>query len=85
MANKAKKELLKELEALANTAGVKVRYEKTDARGGMCQFKGKQLIIINKQSSDDYKINVILDNLKKLDLKDIYIAPNLREMIENSI
>ncbi len=84
MSKSHKKELLKELETLANTAGVKVRYEKTDARGGMCQLKGNQLIIINRQASDDYKISVLIDNLKKIDLKDIFVSPKIRELLENS-
>ena len=36
MAKNTKKDILKELEELALKAGIKVRYEKTEARGGMC-------------------------------------------------
>ena len=35
MAKNTKKNLLLELEELAQKAGIKVRYEKTEARGGM--------------------------------------------------
>lgn len=78
-----KKRLLEELEALALKAGVKVRYEKTDARGGMCLHKGKQLIIIDRKAADDYKIGVVVDNLRKLDLTEQYISPKLRDVIDN--
>lgn len=78
-----KKKLLEELEALALKAGVKVRYEKTDARGGMCIYKGNQLIIIDRKAADDYKIGVVVENLRKLDLSAQYVSPKLRDVIDN--
>lgn len=78
-----KKLLLEELEALALKAGVKVRYERTDARGGMCLYKGAQLIIIDKKAADDYKIGVVVENLRKIDLADQYVSPKLRDVIDN--
>lgn len=80
---KSKKDTLKELEELALKAGIKVRYEKTEARGGMCTFQGSPLIIIDRKSSDDYKIAVLAENIKKMDLTDIYISPKMRELLDN--
>lgn len=83
MAGNSKKDILKELENTAVSAGIKVRYEKTDARGGMCKFQGSQLIIIDRKAGDDYKISVIAENIKKLDLSNIYISPRIREILDN--
>ncbi len=80
---KSKKDTLKELEELALKAGIKVRYEKTEARGGMCTFQGSPLIIIDRKASDDYKIAVLAENIKKMDLADIYISPKMRELLDN--
>ena len=80
---KSKKDTLKELEELALKAGIKVRYEKTEARGGMCTFQGSPLIIIDRKAADDYKIAVIAENIKKMDLADIYISPKMRELLDN--
>ena len=80
---KSKKDTLKELEELALKAGIKVRYEKTEARGGMCTFQGGPLIIIDRKASDDYKIAVLAENIKKMDLADIYISPKMRELLDN--
>ncbi len=80
---KSKKDTLKELEELAVKAGIKVRYEKTEARGGMCTFQGSPLIIIDRKASDDYKIAVLAENIKKMDLADIYISPKMRELLDN--
>lgn len=83
MAKSQKKQLLEEIEALALKAGVKVRYEKTVARGGMCVYRGEQLIIIDKNANDDYKIGIVVENLKKLDLTSQYISPKIRDILDN--
>ncbi|MBQ3032789.1 MAG: hypothetical protein IJD28_00285 [Deferribacterales bacterium] len=83
MAKTGKKQLLYELEELAAKVGIKVRYERTDARGGMCLYKGSQLIIIDRNATDDYKISVIIDNLRKIDLTDQYLTPKLRDVLDN--
>lgn len=83
MAKSSKKDLLSELEQLAQKAGIKVRYEKTEARGGMCTFQGTPLIIIDRKAADDYKIAVIAENIKKMDLADIYISPKMREVLDS--
>ena len=83
MAKSTKKDILKELEELALKAGIKVRYEKTEARGGMCTFQGNPLIIIDRKASYDYKIAVLAENIKKKGLQDIYISPKMREVLDS--
>ena len=75
--------LLKELEELAEKLNIKVRYEKTNARGGLCR-KGDQFMILIDRSADvHYKTSVIAEAVKKFDLGDIFISPKVREVIEN--
>ncbi len=83
MANITKKNLLRELEDLAQKAGIKIRYEKTEAKGGMCVFQGNTIIIIDKKATDDYKIAIIAENIKKTNLTDIYINPKIRELLDS--
>ncbi len=83
MAKSGKKQLLEELEALAAKAGVKIRYERTDARGGMCLYKGTPMIIIDRKAADDYKIGVVIENLRKMDLTGHYVSPRLRDVLDN--
>lgn len=83
MAKNQSKQLLNELEEIASKVGIKIRYEKTDARGGMCIFKGKSVIIIDRNATNDYKIKIIVDNLKKIDLTGVYISPKIRNIIDN--
>jgi hypothetical protein len=76
--------LLKELEELASKLNIKVRYERTKARGGLCR-KGEQFMIIIDRSADPhYKTAVIAEAVKKFDLTDVYISPKVREAIESA-
>ena len=78
-----RKEILKDFEDLALKAGVKIRYEKTTAKGGMCEFQGAKIIIIDRKATDEYKISVIAENIKKIDLSNVYIEPKLRDVLDN--
>ncbi|MDR2869591.1 MAG: hypothetical protein LBV04_03990 [Deferribacteraceae bacterium] len=77
-----KKQLLGMLEDLARQMDIRIRYEKTTARGGLCKHNDKYQIIIDRKSNDDFKIDIIAAALKSFDLSDIYIAPKLRDVLE---
>ncbi|GAB7140613.1 hypothetical protein RsTz2092_05630 [Deferribacterales bacterium RsTz2092] len=79
-----KKQTIALLEELANKLNVRVRYEKTTARGGLCQHEGSFQIIIDKKASDDYKISLLATSLKTFDLSDIYVSDGLREVLNNT-
>ncbi|BAI81320.1 conserved hypothetical protein [Deferribacter desulfuricans SSM1] len=79
---KDKKKLLKDFEELAAKLGIKIRYEKTNARGGLCRVNENYYIIIDKKASTEYKLNIIAQSLKKFDLSEIHIKPKMRELLE---
>ena len=54
----------------------------TDAQGRTVNFKNT-VIIIDRKAADDYKIAVIAENIKKMDLRDIYISPKMREVLDS--
>lgn len=76
---------LKELEELCNKLGVKIRYEKTNARGGLCRVNGENIIIIDKKATDYYKQTIICKAVKSFDLSNIHIKPKIRELIEDIV
>lgn len=76
---------LKELEDLCEKLGIKIRYEKTQARGGLCRVNGENIIIIDKKASDYYKQNIIGKAVKSFDLSKIHIKPKIREIIEDIV
>ena len=78
----SKKPVIAELENLCEQLDIKVRYEKTSARGGLCRLDDKYYIIIDKKTNEDFRIDVLVRELKNFDLTDIFISPRLREMLE---
>ncbi len=83
MTKNSKKLLLRELEEVALKSGIKVRYEKTKARGGMCEYRGKQMIIIDSAATDDYKISIVVDNLKRIEINEEHITAKVKEVLES--
>lgn len=77
-----KKQLLTAMEELAVQLDIKIRYEKTSARGGLCRHNGKYQIIVDKKASEEFKLNVISKALKNFDLSNLFISPQLREYME---
>lgn len=76
--------LLKELESLALQLNIKIRYEKTTAKGGLCKLDDQYMIIIDKKAKDDYKAHIIAKSLKQFDLSNVHLKPKLREFIDEA-
>ena len=76
------KKLLQSLEELAKQLDIRVRYEKTSARGGLCMHQGKYNIIIDRKSSDAFKVEVITGALKTFNLSSFFIPPKLRILLD---
>ena len=78
---------LSQLEGLAHTLGIQVRYEKIvedelSSTGGLCRVKGEWVIIVNSKAAINEKIHTLLKSLKNFDLNSIYVRPALRELLE---
>ena len=79
-----KKELLiQELIELINQTGYEVRIEKGSFKGGFCLLRESKVLLINKNLEQDKKINFILKNLSEIGTDEIFIKPNIREMLDN--
>ena len=81
-------EILVQLEELARSLEIAVRYEKIQKEsaffpGGYCKVKGSDLIIINKMASLDDKVEIIARALGLFDLGQIYVLPAVRELIDS--
>ena len=80
------KALLAQLEELAESLSLKVRYEKIKKEasfypGGLCKVKGEDTFIINKKAAADDKIQALAKGLSSFDLSQVYIKPALREFL----
>jgi hypothetical protein len=79
--------LLDHLEALAESLGVRVRYdilpeEVGFASGGLCRLKGRYVVIINEKASKAEKIRTLSRALRRFDLGAVYLKPAVRELLE---
>jgi hypothetical protein len=74
--------LLAELEEIIGRLGYKLRYEKGDFEGGYCLLKEAHLFVINSKNEIEKRIAIIAKNIKEIGIDDVYIKPQIREVIE---
>jgi hypothetical protein len=74
--------VLNELEELLNKLGIEFKYEKGFFKGGICRIEDKQYFYLSKSIPFEQKLNIIVEQLKILDLEDVYLKPKLRELLE---
>jgi hypothetical protein len=76
------KQLLAELEDVVQRLGYKLRYEKGNFEGGYCLLKESRLFVINSRNEAEKRIGIIARNLKEIGIDDIFVKPQIREVIE---
>jgi hypothetical protein len=77
-----KKEMLVQLENLAESLGISVRYENLGVHhGGLCKLFGKQFLFVNKALSLEAKIELFINELKNFNLDNKFVIPELREQL----
>lgn len=80
--NPETKQLLAELEDVVHRLGYKLRYEKGNFEGGYCLLKESRLFVINSRSEAEKRIGIIARNLKEIGIDEIFVKPQIREVIE---
>ena len=78
--------ILSQLEELAESLGVKIRYEQFKKEGaffpgGLCRVKGESILIINSKASMEDKIETLAKALTDFDLSNVYMRPALRDFL----
>lgn len=78
-----KKELLIQdlIEVLAKI-GFSVRVEKGVFKGGFCLLREQKIFLLNKNLDQDKKINILVKNIAESGTEDIYLKPNIRELVD---
>ena len=76
-------ELAEKLEILVRDENINI--EESSSSGGLCRVEGKHVIILNSKSSVKEKIQVMIAALQQFDLRDMYIKPVIRELLEGSV
>ena len=79
--------LLEELKTLATRIGLAVREEKLlreigyHVRSGACRIRDQNLILIDRDLPPASRLEVLLEELARRDLGDVYLSPELRRML----
>lgn len=76
------KQMLAELEEVADKLGYKIRYEKGNFEGGYCVLKESRLLVVNSRNEIERRIIIVAKSLKEIGIDDIFVKPNVREIIE---
>ena len=75
---------INELIELLNTMGYRVRIEKGAFKGGFCLLREEKIFLLKKDLEQDRKINILARNIYEIGVEDIFIKPNLRELIDTA-
>ncbi|MBN1831221.1 MAG: hypothetical protein JW896_03835 [Deltaproteobacteria bacterium] len=80
--------LLTQLEELAHSLGIEVRYEPIQkagsfSPGGFCQLKGEYLVILNSTATKEDQIETLAKGVNRFDLTQVYLRPGLRELLDH--
>jgi hypothetical protein len=75
---------LRELEAVAEKKGIRVSYETLGGEvgsGGLCRVKGEYRVIVDKRATPGERVTVLAQSLSSFSLEDVFVAPEVRELI----
>lgn len=81
--------ILQNLEKIADSLNIKIQYDefkKDDYRtkSSLCRVKNDKVIFVDKSLKLRDKIEIISNELSKLNLDNIYIPPKIRELIDDN-
>ncbi|MGH7804074.1 MAG: hypothetical protein ACREQJ_06980 [Candidatus Binatia bacterium] len=79
--------MLEELRNLAVRLGYQVREEKLHrevgyrVRSGACRVREKNLILIDRELAPAARVEVLVDELSRRELGDVYVSPEVRRLL----
>ena len=81
------KSKIEDLKTVAEKLAIEIEtadlnHQEFQIQSGHCKMNGKNLILLDKNSSLQEQAEVILQTLKKFDLENIYVASWIREFID---
>lgn len=74
-------ELADKLEILVRDENINID-ESSTSPGGLCRVEGKYVVILNSKATVKEKIQVMITALRQFDLRDMYVKPVIRELLE---
>jgi hypothetical protein len=74
--------IISELIEVFKNIGYEVRIEKGFFKGGFCLLREQNLFLLNKNIEPAKKISFLAKNLSELGVEEIFVKPEIREIIE---
>jgi len=75
-------ELFKELEKILTQLSIDLKFGRGYFNGGLFRYKEQSVIYLNRAHSIDRHIEIITNELKKINLENMEINPGIREYLE---
>ena len=63
---------------------INIVHGKGDFIGGMCSINDELFLVLNKSKPIDQRLNILAIEFSKINLKNVYLSPILREFISYS-
>jgi len=78
-----KKELLiQDLIEVLEKLDFTVRVEKGIFKGGFCLLREQKVFLLNKNLEQEKKISILVKNIAEADSDNIFLKPNIRELVD---
>jgi hypothetical protein len=77
-------EILKELEKLLKGFSIDIKYGKGYFTGGLYRYRDNKCIYLNRANSEEYNIEVLLTEIKKMDWQSLECNPVIRGLLTKS-
>ena len=79
--------ILQELETLACSLSVEIRYDDVETRGGLCRFGDGDnfLLVVNERLTPAERVELLVETMASLPLDKVFVRPQIREMLEGGI
>jgi len=76
--------ILQELETVATSLEVEIRYDDVETRGGLCRFGESDtlLLVINERLTAEERVQVMVEAMASLPLDNVFVRPQIRDLLE---
>ena len=77
-------EIVDYLAELSEKLGIEVRWEGLIGDGGICELRGKRILFVDRSLNLNTQVNVMAGALCEEPLDDVYILPEVRDLLEQA-
>ena len=76
------REIFHDIEENIQHLGIEIIEDKTNRRGGVCKLDDKVMVIYDKHTSWEERVDLILEALKWINIDETSLPPKIRQLLE---